>query len=207
MTVADGEKLPFDTVGQLRDHLGIPRTTPRKVVEEPRFDTTESAKALKTQLQNALERCKGLEVRVTALKALTPKLPTSELSLLDEIAGALMTAHEASHPLQSMTLDPTGRHNADTTATPIPGVATAAARRHAKKLRDSLYKALDVFENAKTHDWHPPVKNPEAPKTRCGHRSCAMYDRRVPVWDEKGRALEFCSGCGSRLPAPKENAA
>lgn len=155
-----------------------------------------SPEALRQQLVKANDKNALLEGRTSALRAELRRDPDR---LLVELAQALLLAAEISNPQQAHTYDPTGIKR--TTEPPTPGGSTAAQRRAAKHFRGELEKALVQFEAARRRNWQPQDR---APKVRCRNRHCPRLDHRVPAWDYRGKANEFCPGCGNRYLVDEE---
>lgn len=155
-----------------------------------------NTEALRQQLAKALDKNILLEARVAALRSSLKRDPDR---LLVELAQALLLAEEVSNPQQSHNMDPTGvKHSTDP---PTPGASTAAQRRAAKHFRGELEKALIGFEAARRRNWQTPDR---IPKVRCRNRHCPRLDHRVPAWDYRGKANEFCPGCGGRYLVDEE---
>lgn len=145
------------------------------------------------------------QVRALGGNPKQPDDPFDSLTVLERVALTLAQADEACQALRSVPLDPGGHHTPHPNDRGMPGSATRAARYRRDKLVASLELAVDSWENAKQHDFHPPAQG-QAPKVRCRRRDCVRYGRRVAAWDVRGVPNEFCSGCGERLPAPEEAA-
>ena len=185
-------------------------TTAKKPKKDPilsKVDESGSFDYARQQLQKALDRNAILEAQVRARggKPKSADASFDSLSLPEMVAHALAIGHEASKPLQSVTIDPTGYHYLHPTDRAIPGSYTSAPRRHLRKLERAIEDALARFDDAKEHDWHPPVKaRPQ--RSRCGKRDCSWYGIWVDLWDDRGRAAEFCRGCANLLPVPQQEA-
>ena len=163
---------------------------PRRRTSATRPEYALSPEALRQQLIRANDKNALLEGRVAALRATLRRDPDP---LLIELAQALHLAREISDPQQAHSYDPTGiRHSAEP---PMPGANTANQRRAANHLRTQLHRAINEFENARQRNWESRER---IPKIRCRNRHCSRLDVRVPAWDHRGKANEFCPGCGNR---------
>lgn len=163
-----------------------------------------SAEVLRTQLMKANTRIEVLGAQLAALRAKTIKEDPADLTLLERVAWALASAAEAARAVQSVPFDPAGHHTPHPNDRAIPGSATRAARYQKDKLERGIEQALNAWETARENDFRP--KRKKVPMVRCRVRGCPKADRWVYAWDDRdGKANEFCSGCGSRLPTPEES--
>jgi hypothetical protein len=158
-----------------------------------------------TQYQTLLGDYEKLRARIAALKAIDHVLRGKPRDLLEEVASTLIRAAEASDPRVGHYNEP-DRITRSIDSYPMPGASTRNARRAARRFHDDLDKAIQTYDDKQSRNFGTDQVNPPPPKTRCGNRECGLYDKRVPVWDRRGTALEYCASCGRRLPAPKEAA-
>lgn len=163
-----------------------------------------SAPVLADQLMKANKRLEVVSAQCAALGAKTIKSDQAHMNLLERIAWTLRSASEAAQALQSVPFDPAGHHTPHPDDRALPGSSTKQARRAWLKLERALDDALTDWEDARERDFIPLRSGDKGyiPKVRCGNRACPAYDERVPAWNHRGRAHEFCTACTHRLPPP-----
>lgn len=129
------------------------------------------------------------------------RMGESPVSLLAEIAEALVVAHRAAHPLQGRALDPNRVTHSRTP--PDPGSSTRAARRAQRELHRHLRDGILTYDAARQRDFHPDPDAP--PRVRCRSSNCPAADDRVSAWKQVrgGRRIyaEKCRSCGGPLVA------
>jgi hypothetical protein len=174
-----------------------------------------SGPSLAVQLQKARDELTDLEAELRATRAVVVsermEKKTSDFTRLEQVARALLDAHEVERALTGAAVGgtdgrPSVRRRNDY---PQPGSATAGARRAAKKLRESLDDAVQSFEAAKHREWRRAISDDPIPKLRCGIRGCSAKDLEVPAWRyvRGGRKIykTHCEACGTLLPGVEKN--
>ena len=169
-----------------------------------------SAAPLRAQLQAAKDELadKEAELRATRAVVVTERMEkrTADFTLLEEIAKALMTAHQVEQALTGAAVAgtdgrPTVRRRNDY---PQPGSSTAGARRAARNLRRDLDRAVRSFEAAKDREWRRPPEDDPPQKLRCSVRGCDAYGIEQPAYTVNKRTGQRyggrCSDCGTPLP-------
>lgn len=164
----------------------------RKRHKAPSSDQTGASPEILVQLLDKLQRENArLEAK---LKNTNP-----QDELLVDISLALLLGSEATHPGRSTPTDGDRRSSPET---PLPGAHVAAASHHYRTLRSQLFTAVDRFNRAAAHLWHPP-RPPKEAKMRCRNRSCEAVDKRIPKYvgpRDSGRIeLIRCPKCDSPL--------